>query len=1204
VRVLYVEGRPAVSQKLLAELAGTAEVETARSHEEIEALVRRNRYDLVVAESLPGWPALEALQLLQSLDPGVPFLAVADPADEDRATECLRQGAADSVLEDRLASLPIAVRRVLEEKLPPGIGQPGKDGQVLLESLLATLEDAVQVLTPDGIVVNWNEAAVRMYGYSAREIVGKSIFVTVPPEFVPQGQATLAAVRSGKRVEPYDTVRVRTDGSRIHVSITVSPIRDSAGRLAGVLVLARDITRRKRAEEALRDSEEKFRQLADNIDEVFWMIDSRTQQVLYVSRAYEEIWGRSCEDLYRNGFSRGEAIHPDDVARAGDAFARQLRGEAVESEYRIVKPDGSLRWIRDRAFPVFDKSGTLIRIAGFAEDITTWKLTQDALRASESRFRRLVEANLFGAFIAENDGRIIEANEAYLGMHGYTREDLEAGRMRWDRLLPPEYEHVLQSIIEQIGIDGKTIPIECEALRKDGSLVPVLAGLASFDGKRKAIGFVLDLTERKQSELTVARYLSEIEESQMRIEEQSAQLARQSGDLALARDQAEAASRAKSQFLANMSHEIRTPLNGLIGMTRLILDTPLSAEQQRYAQVACASGETLLALIDDILDFSKIEARKLALENIDFNLHVMLESTVEMVALPAGQKGLELTCHVAPEVPSEVRGDPNRLRQILLNLAGNAIKFTRQGEVAIRVRLDREDDTTVTLRFAVADTGIGVPPGRQAALFAPFVQADGSTTRKYGGTGLGLAISKQLAELMGGAIGLDSEEGNGSTFWFTAVLEQPAVRAASAADEHISCEGLKVLVADDNAASRMVLDTLLRSWGCRPSHAANGTSAMAALRKAVQLADPFALALLDSDLAGMDGMELARQIAADPSLKRTLLVSMRTLGHRCGVGQIEEPAVAGHLTKPVLASRLRKALDMALGGSKCSRESVRESCVEPAGLTPAAVPARILVAEDIVANQEVALAILAKLGHHADAAGTGAAALAAMKKETYDLILMDCEMPDLDGYEATRRIRWTEALTGKPRIPIVALTAHAISGDRDKCIEAGMDDYLSKPIDPRQLAAAIQKWLLTPAPERVPMTREDPAPRHALSVFDENELLERLMGDRSIARKVLAGFLEDFPVQMRRLAEQLKAGDAEGARRQAHTLKGAASTISAGALRATALEAERAARAGQLECSGQVLLRMDAAFEELKAVLRASGWEAPETERITSLCEH
>ena len=355
-------------------------------------------------------------------------------------------------------------------------------------------------------------------------------------------------------------------------------------------------------------------------------------------------------------------------------------------------------------------------------------------------------------------------------------------------------------------------------------------------------------------------------------------------------------------------------------------------------------------------------------------------------------------------------------------------------------------------------------------------------------------------------------------------------------------------------------------------------------------------------MAGLAGMELARQIAADPSLNRTLLVMMRGAGDRCSAGQIEELALAGCLTKPVLESRLRQALDLALGG-KASREPVQATSVKRGALTRAAVPARILVAEDIVPNQEVALAILSKLGHHADAAGTGVAALAAMEAESYDLILMDCEMPEMDGYEATQRIRQNEALTGKPRIPIVALTAHASLGDRDKCFDSGMDDYLSKPIDPRQLAASVQKWLPAPAPERVAVAPKGPAPGEAVAAFDENEFLERLIGDRSVAGKVLAAFQQDIPVQLGRLAELFQAGDAEEVRRQAHRIKGAAATVSAGALRAIAQEAEEAARAGQLEGSGQILLRMDAAFGQLQAALRAFGWEVPETERSASTCE-
>lgn len=1196
MRVLYVEGGLAVARMVLAEAPGLDSVDTARCPGELEALLRGRRYDLVVAESLPGWPAAQSLQRVHELNPGVPFIVVADPAEEQMAVHCLRQGASDYILSDRLARLPFSVRNALQQK--PRAGQSQEGGDVMLESLLSTLQDAVQVVTQDGLVVSWNEAAVRMYGYTAHEMVGRSILITVPPEFSSEPGAAVDALKRGERVEPYETVRLRKDGSRIEVSITVSPITDAGGLITMILVLTRDITLRKRAEEALRDSEEKFRQLADNIDEVFWMIDASTHQVLYVSPACENIWGRNCESLYRNSSSWMDAIHPDDQSKAADAFSRQCKGESVESEYRIVKPDGSTRWIRDRAFPVFDQRNTLIRIAGFAEDITAARLTQDTLRASEARFRRLVDANLFGVFIADHDGRISDANDAFLGMSRFSREDLATGRIHWDRLVPPGYEQVAQSIVKQMSEGGVTTPVEWEALRKDGTMIPILLGLASLNGAGTAIGFVLDLTEQKRSEMTMAQYLSDIEEAQARIEDQSVQLARQAEDLAHARDLAEAANRAKSQFLASMSHEIRTPINGVIGMTKLILDTPLSTEQRHYAQVACSSGETLLTLINDILDFSKIEARKLVLEKTAFNLREMLEGTVEMVALAAGEKGLELTCQIAAEVPSRVCGDPNRLRQILLNLVGNAIKFTHGGEVAIRVQRDCEDDAAITLRFAVADTGIGVARDRQGALFAPFVQADGSTTRKYGGTGLGLAISKQLAELMGGEIGLESEEGQGSTFWFTAVLEQTAVTADIPADEHISCEGMKVLVVDDSAASRMMLDTLLKSWGCRPAHAANGQSALAALRKAVRLADPFVVALLDSDLAGTDGVELARQIAGDPSLKRTSLVMMHSAGRRCSAGQMERLTLSGCITKPVLESRLRKVLDIALGGSKGPEVPAGELSAQGSDLKPAAVKARILVAEDIVPNQEVALAILAKLGHHAVAVGTGAAAFQAMAVETFDLILMDCEMPEMDGYEATRRIRRTEAQTGRPRIPIVALTAHAVSGDRDKCMESGMDDYLSKPIDPKHLAAAIQKWLsrppLAPAtPRQESQCGKDPP------IFNETELLDRVLGDRTVAAKVIAGFLQDVPAQLLRLNEQLTAGDAEAARRQAHTLKGASSTISAGALCALAAEAEEAARAGRMESFGELLPRIQAAFDRLRATLHGSSWSEAEMERIT-----
>ena len=1046
LRVLCLAADPGDSAllcNLLKQTAYQPDVDFAGSAWELQDLLRRGRYDLVIAHPLPDWSVLDALQMLRHMRPGVPFIVVADAADEEVALECLGKGAADYVFKDRLARLPFAVKRALEGRT-----------HVLGESTFETLEDAAAGLTTDGIVVKWNEAAERVYGYSAQEMVGQSLFLTVPPERAAQFQEILAALSRGERVEPYETVRVRKDGRRIYISVTISPVKDPDGRVTGIIALARDITQGRLVLDALLRSEERFRQLADNINEVFWVMDIEARQIVYVSPAYREIWGQTCESC--SLVSWRDAIHPDDRVRAELAFERQLQGKPVDTEYRIVRPDGSIRWIRDRAFPVCDDRGDLIRIAGVAEDNTNWKLAEEALRKSESRFRRLVDSNIIGVFTANIDGRICDANDAFLEIHGYTREELESGMVRWDHPASPENTQVIQCAIQQLVTTGAMLPVEIEFIRKDGRCVPALFGLASLDdAKEQAVGFELDLTVRKQAEQALAKYLSDIEDAQVRIEEQGAQLAHQAEALALARDQAEAANRAKSQFLASMSHEIRTPLNALIGMTKLLLETELSGEQQRYAQVACTSGEILLALINDILDFSKIEARKLTLETIDFDLRAMLDDTVETLGSSARQKGLALTYTMAPETPSLVHGDPLRLRQILLNLVGNAIKFTHQGEVAIRVRLDHQDESAVTLRFAVADTGIGVSREGAEGLFSPFVQADGSTTRKYGGSGLGLAISKQLAELMGGEIGLESELGRGSTFWFTARMGKPT------------------------------------------GSPARGT-----------------------------------EFAARPS--------------------------GGRSAKPSL-------------------------------ITLSRADARVLVADDVSANQEVALAILAKLGCRADAVSNGAAALAAIEDVAYDLILMDCEMPEIDGYEATRRIRRQEALTGKPRMPILALTAHATSGDRAKCEESGMDDYLSKPIEPRRLAEAIEKWLPASQPARQPEPRETPLREEATGIFDHKELLERLMGDRRVAGIIVAGFLQDAPSQLRRLGERLQEGDVEGARRQAHMLKGAAATVSAGALRALAQQAEGHARAGQLEDAAGIWRRMDGELERLKTAVKDFG---------------
>ena len=748
-------------------------------------------------------------------------------------------------------------------------------------------------------------------------------------------------------------------------------------------------------------------------------------------------------------------LPPERADEESEILARIRRGESVDHFETVrVRKDGRQIDMSATISPIKDSSGAIVGASKIARDITERKRAEEEARESSELVRLLLYSIPEAVYGIDTQGHCTFFNPCCLRLLCY-REDVDLHGKDMHALMHHTREDGTAYPVEECHIyeafrRGQGTHIEDEILwRRDGTSFSAEYWSHPLYRRGKVIGTVVtfvDITERKRVE----------------------QVLRQ------AKEAAEAANLAKSQFLANVSHEIRTPMNGVIGVAGLLLDTQLTPEQRQYAQMVRDSGESLLRVINDILDFSKIEARKLTLEVAAFDLRVALQSAVDLLAIRASEKGLELTGELAPGTPVLLEGDPHRLRQILINLVGNAVKFTQQGEVAIRAGLeiggDQED--AATLRFLVTDTGIGFPQKLASNLFEPFVQADGSSTRRHGGTGLGLTISRQLVEMMGGQIGVESEVGTGSTFWFTAAFKKQ-----------------------------------------RPK----------------QTSQP---------LSNQPGSKAAATLIANP---------------------VKAPVSRGGAPAPAV--------------------------------TRSILPARILVAEDNPVNQTVAVAMLTKLGYRADLVSNGAEALRFLGQNDYDLILMDCGMPEMDGYEATRRIRDGRAQTRNPLLPIIAFTADAMSGDRDKCLAVGMSDYLPKPVEMHQLDAILRKWL-DPAgdgkPKRCPVVT--PPSVEIESAFSPEALLSRLMHDNLLARQVVAAFLDDAPRQLLSLQQFVEAGDAEGARRQAHTLKGAAATLSADPLCALCREAQQAAEAGELRQVSSLLPRLQQQFEFLKAALHHAGW--------------
>ena len=780
-----------------------------------------------------------------------------------------------------------------------------------------------------------------------------------------------------------------------------------------------------------------FREFAESIvqhiDEVFFWRDPDTLRPYFVSHAYERIWGQSCQSAYAEPSSWVQSIHPEDLERVTHEFRRAATATQAQIEYRIIRPDGDIRWIWARTFSVPTGNGSATRLIGIAQDVTERKQAEKVRAFLAS----IVESSDDSIIGTDLDGMILSWNHGAEKLFGYTAEETVGKHITllFTEARRPDYLNSLDKIRRQEHIERfESVRVGKNGIPIDVSVI--LSPIRDTSGRLQGVSAIYrDITASKRAD----------------------------AELVKAKEAAEAASHAKSTFLATMSHEIRTPMNGILGMTELALDSDLTPEQRDNLELVHLSAESLLTVINDILDFSKIEAGKLEFESIPFDLRDRLGEIMQTLGFRAHQKGLELIYDVHPDVPLALSGDPGRLRQILVNLVGNAIKFTEQGQILVKVELESISPETALVHFSVRDTGVGIPAEQQEKIFEAFSQADQSMTRKYGGTGLGLTICSRLVGMMGGKIWVVSQAGQGSTFHFTAQLGVQVVGSEEPTSIHPALlRDLPVLIVDDNFTNRQVLSGIVSQWGMIPTAVEGGRAALLALESARDAGRPFPLVLLDGQMPEIDGFTLAQQIQDHPKLVQTAIMMLTSADHLGDATLCRKLGISAYLVKPVRQSDLLDLICRSL--QQISRDPGETPQVRNTSRFPGS-PLRVLVAEDNLVNQTLARRLLEKRGYDVSVVGDGRAALAALSTASFDIVLMDIQMPGMDGFEAAAAIRQQEELSGR-HIPIVAMTAHAFKGDQDRCLAAGMDAYVSKPVRQQELYATIESLIGKAEPDK------------------------------------------------------------------------------------------------------------------------------------------
>ena len=1025
------------------------------------------------------------------------------------------------------------------------------------EFIINAVQDAMSFVSKDFNYLAVNDAWCANFGKTREAVLGRSVSaVWGENDFEQKLRPNLELGLRGEVVQ-YESWFSPPGLDLRCYEVSVFPYREGGVEVTHLVVVTHDITARVLVEQERNISEARLRRIFDTATEGIWVIDNN-RLTTQVNDALCRMLRRQPEELLGQHVSN--FVSEEGRRKQAEQLARREQGESSAYEMEYLLPDGDTLPCLVSGSPLLNDLGEKVGAFAMITDLTSLKRTEAALRESEVYFRTVFDSAAVGIASISKEGRYLRANEAFCNMLGYANNELL--EMHMDAVSHPDDVALARENMERL-IRGEVdlFQMEKRYIRKDGSIV--------YGDMRSAA--IRDVHGSFNATITAITDITPLKQLNAALEE--------------ARDAAEQATLAKSDFLATMSHEIRTPMNAVIGMSHLALKTNLTPKQRDYIRKIQSSATALLGIINDILDFSKIEAGKLSIESVAFSLDSVLENLADMLAVRArDRENLEVLFRVGPEVPRHLVGDPLRLGQVLINLGSNAVKFTASGEIVVSVDLVEERMEGHVLRFAIADTGIGMSPEQVGRLFQPFAQADSSTTRQYGGTGLGLIICKRLVELMGGDIGVVSAPGKGSTFHFTVRfgVDKEAGNLRARLTDRV--RGLRVLVADDSATSREIMENILSSFGYFVSCVSSGGEALEALKSAMP---PYDVVLTDWRMPGMDGFECARRIQTMTGLARMPKVILVTAHGREEVLQAaSEIGIDGVVLKPVSQSMLFDAILTAFGEQSSNLAHIAENDQ----VYPRLRGLSVLLVEDNEINQQVAEELLQSAGVSVDLAENGALAVAAAQRKRYDLILMDCQMPVMDGFAATRAIR---LLPDMGDVPIIAMTANAMAGDRDRCVEAGMNDHIAKPIDPPTMYATMHRYaadrgqaLAVPRPTE---KRHDTEvlPSH-VDGLDVNAGLRRVNGNRSLYARLLRQFYRNYENFAEEFSNALTAGEHETAKRLAHTLKGVAANIGADVVAQAAAAVEKALRdSAELGAVGSALNTLAVPLDNLRRSLSA-----------------